>query len=180
MKVLNNISLTGNPDIDKHLVAKTNLFEDLEYEYSGMVVSNYFYNYLNQKLDKTAFKNFLETYYPEGFVAILNSYMQNSSESFLSFYFESPCDFDEIYTAHDFTSTCIQNEIWLDEIADCLIENPDLFGNEYNKDLADELSYTAYMTKNIDILHKLSHYPDVDIQEEADIKIRKLIFASSF
>lgn len=187
MKVLNDISLTGNLDIDKHLVAKTDLFENIKYEKSGMIARNLFYIYLNQELDKAAFKNFFETNYPDSFVVALDSYAQeNDSETFVDFYFYQLCNYDQIETAYDFISTCIQNEVWLDEIADYLIENPELLGQEYNKDLMNELVYTIYMSKDIErsnkleLLNKSLRYPDADIQEEITNNINRLFFASNF
>lgn len=187
MKILNDISLTGNPDIDKHSVAKTGLFENVEYQYLDMVVSDHFYSYLNQELEKDAFKNFLETNYPEGFVAALDSYVQeDGSKTFVDFYFYQLCDYDQMETAYNFISTCIQNEIWVEEIADYLIDNPELLEQSYNKSLMDDLIYTVYMSKDMErsnklgLLNKSSRYPDTDIQEEADIKIRRLLFASNF
>lgn len=170
MKILKNTYLTGNPDIDKYLITtRPGLFDFYEEAKDSYI---YFYALFNNELDTKEFKTLLETVYPEGFMAALNTYLKidATSDTFSAFY--EKIDIVHERNIYNFAITCVTNKIWLAEIADFLLKNPyNIFWKRENENLVHNI---IIRTKDETILNKILNYPEPRIQEEARNKLNQI------
>lgn len=157
MKNLKDAYLTGIEAVDKYLIEKPRLLGDEFYEYRSQ--KYIFYNYLNNILTSEQYKEVLETYYPEGYKAIVNRFAQDKGVSHVSYVFNYRQDY-EMALLKNFTLTCIRADVYTEEIVEHLLWSH--YTKPTTKTFVEEL---VKNTKNKEVLKPLAHHVWFQVRE---------------
>lgn len=157
MKNLKDIYLTGIEDVDKYLIQKPKLLGDKFYEHKSQ--RYIFYNYLNSILTVDQYKEVLETYYPEGYKAIINQFAHDNGASHISYLFTYRLDY-EVVLLKNFTLACIRTDVYTEEIVEHLLWSH--YTKPITKTFVEEL---VKNTKDKELLRPLAHHVWFQVRE---------------
>lgn len=126
MKQLQNAYLTGIEDIDKYLIQKPKLLGDENHDFRNPYLA--FYDYFYQRLSLDQYKQVLETYYPQGYKAILNQFAEDQgwygTRQLIASYRSRPVRTHTMQVIEEFTVSCIMSNTYTEEVVDHLLFNP--------------------------------------------------------
>lgn len=161
MKELTQATLTGVPEIDKYYHQKPDLLQSVNIKGAYQL----WYKYLAKHLNSEQLQHYLNNHYPEGYSGYMEQYYLNEADNSLL----SRSDYNLFC---DLTYDLIGANVWVDQIAESLVNNESIF--TYADDL--KLIVTIInITLDETIISLFTDYPHSVIRESAQKRLKMLL-----